>query len=105
MSVFTTIGIIISAWAMLSVLGSERPRETITWRRREKAQKALTPENPPAPAQHAPAPQRAAPVPVPPLPQAKPATPAKPAAAAKPAPAAKAQPAKPPAAGAGAKKK
>ncbi|MGA2232778.1 MAG: hypothetical protein ABSH22_17910 [Tepidisphaeraceae bacterium] len=94
MSVFTTIGIIISAWAMLSLLGSERQRETIIWRRREKAQKAAA-EHPPAPA-----PQKAAPAPVPPLPQTKAAAPAKPAAAAKPP--AKPEPAKP---AAGAKKK
>jgi hypothetical protein len=99
MSVFTTIGIIISAWAMLSLLGSERQREIILWRRREKAQKAA--EQPPIPGQHhAPAAQKTAPVPVPPLPQAKPAAPAKPAAAAKPP--AKPEPAKP---AAGSKKK
>jgi predicted lipid-binding transport protein (Tim44 family) len=98
MSVFTTIGMIIAAWAMLSLLGSERQREIINHRRRQARQaederKANIPGLKPVAHHSSPAP--AAPAAQPP-PTAKPAAPAKGAPPAKPAPAAKA-PAAPPA--------
>jgi predicted lipid-binding transport protein (Tim44 family) len=97
MSVFTTIGMIIAAWAMLSLLGSERQREIINHRRRQARQaederQAKIPGLKPA---HHSSPAPAAPAAQPP-PTAKPAAPAKGAPPAKPAPAAKA-PAAPPA--------